>query len=144
MGSDRLVETKCFIFFESLLTLPSLLLWHSNDRNTCLKKERGSRMRAGTVTLAEIVGSPAESHRQEAIMEDHARGLRGGPAKHCTLQATCVAHGMKEIGYRYNSGCRISRKRRARTGCWHREWNRVALIRKGSTFGINVFRHYWE
>ena len=76
---------------------------------------------------AEIVGSPAESHRQEAITGDHARGLRGGPAKQCTLQATCAAHGLKVIGYRYHAGRKTPRKRRARIGWQHLELNTETL-----------------
>ena len=73
------------------------------------------------------MGSPAESHRQEAIMGDHARGLRGGPAKQCTLQATCAAHGLKVLGSRYHSGSRIPRKRRERTEHKNKKWNRETL-----------------
>ena len=71
--------------------------------------------------------SPAESHRQEAIKGDHARGLRGGPAKHCTLQTTCAAHDLKAMGYRYHSGRKIPRKQRARTRGEHMEGNRETL-----------------
>ena len=63
-------------------------------------------------------------------MGDHARGLRGGPAKQCTLQATCAAHGLKVIGYRYHAGRRIPRKRRARTRWEHMEWNRETLSKR--------------
>ena len=77
-------------------------------------------MGAGTITLAEIVGSPAESHRQEAIMGDHARGLRGGPAKQCTLQATCVAHGLKAMvtGTIWEEGFPVNREHALNDGTW--------------------------
>ena len=114
MGPDRLVQSKLFIFLEYPLTMPFLLILYSNDRHIRQKSKGDDCIYVGIV-IEGIVGSPAESHRQEAIMGDHARGLRGGPAKQYTLQATCVAHSLKVFGYRYHSGRRISRKRRAHT-----------------------------
>ena len=77
-GPDRLAMLNPLQPVESRLTLPFLLLWHSNDRNNRLRMKEVVESAWELLLPAEIVGSPAESHRQQAVVGDHARGLEGG------------------------------------------------------------------
>ena len=126
MGPDRLVQSKLFIFLESPLTMPILLILYSNDRHVRQKNDGDDCTYVG-IMIERIVGSPAESHRQVGNIGGPRKRSGGGATNQCTLQAACAAHGLKAIGYRYHAGRRIPRKRRARTGWQRMEWNRETL-----------------
>ena len=71
-------------------------------------------------------------------------GSGGGLANQCTLQATCAAHGLKAIGYRYHVGRRIPHKWRARTRWEHMEWNRKYLSKRVLHLGYACREAVWQ